>query len=165
MRWGGTPRGEPLRFNEAIMLNGLVFWIILLLMFMAAYAWVRKRTAAGIAMPPRQTGVPPSAISAEARGVLEVKFAPLLVIIGHKVLGKVVQFTGHLNGKSHEMFRKIRETFKSEPLSQLSPRPVVLPGPKTEQATERPRWALPLLFGSGLLEKRIDCLRRKKART
>jgi Zn-dependent protease len=130
-------------------MNGLLFWLILLLVFMAVNAWGARRTAARMAMPRDQTGEAVPAISAEALGALEARLAPMLAITGHKAFGNVVQFTGQLRGKSDEMFRKIRETFKGEPLTPLllegdenDVRLVVLPRPQAEQATERPRWAL-----------------------
>ena len=143
MRWGGTPPGEPLRFNEPIMLNGLVFWIILLLVFMAAYAWVRRRTAASMAMPPGQAGVPLSAISDEACGVLEMRFTPVLGVVHRRSQGKKPRDVS----QDPRDFQK-RATF-----------PTVTRG-GGERSTPR---GCCRLFGS--LEKRIDWLWRKKART
>jgi hypothetical protein len=140
------PRTFPI--NEDFMINGLLFWLILLMVFVAAYALGVRRTAARMAAPP-DLGEPTPAISAEALTSLESKLAPMLAITGHKASGNVVQFTGHLRGKSEEMFRKIREVFKGEPLTPVllegeenDVRLVMLPGAQAEQATARPKWVL-----------------------
>jgi hypothetical protein len=131
------------------MMNALLLWLILLVVFMVAYALGARRTAAKMAAPPGQAGEPTTAISAEALAALQSRLAPMLAITGHKAFGNVVQFTGHLRGKTDEMFRKIREAFAGEPVTPMllegdedDVRLVVLPGRDAEAPVVRPKWAL-----------------------
>lgn len=73
----------------------------------------------------------------------------MLAITGRKAFGNVIQLEGHLRGKADEVFRKIREALKGEPVTPLllegdehDVRVVVLPGAQTAGAVERPKWAL-----------------------
>lgn len=131
-------------------MNALLFWLILLLVFMAAYVLGAQRTAARLkgAAPGRAAEEPP-AIAPEALDALQFRLAPMLAITGHKAFGNVVEFTGHLRGKADEMFGKIREVFAADPVTPIllegeedDVRLVVLPGRETEAAAERPKWAL-----------------------
>ncbi|HEY6971862.1 MAG TPA: site-2 protease family protein [Candidatus Angelobacter sp.] len=131
------------------MMNALLFWVILLLVFMVAYALGARRTAARMGAPPDQSGALAPAISPEALAALESRLAPMLAITGHKAFGNVVQFTGHLRGKAEEMFRKIREAFAGEPVTPMllegdegDVRLLVLPSQQVAQASEKPKWAL-----------------------
>jgi hypothetical protein len=131
------------------MMNALLFWLILLLVFIVAYSLGARRTAARMAPPPGAAGEPPPAIAPETLAALESRLAPMLAITGHKAFGNVVQFTGHLRGKTDEMFRKIRETFAGEPVTPMllegdedDVRLVVLPGRDVEAPVARPKWAL-----------------------
>ena len=131
------------------MMNALLFWVILLLVFMVAYALGARRTAARMGAPPDQSGALAPAISPEALAALESRLAPMLAITGHKAFGNVVQFTGHLRGKAEEMFRKIREAFAGEPVTPMllegdegDVRLLLLPSQQVVQASEKPKWAL-----------------------
>jgi hypothetical protein len=131
------------------MMNALLFWLILLLVFMAAYALGARRTAARMAAPPGPSDSPPRGFSPEALAALESRLAPMLAITGHKAFGNVVQFTGQLKGKTEEMFRKIRDVFAGEPVTPLllegeedDVRLVVLPGNPDARVVEKPKWAL-----------------------
>ena len=90
------------------MINGLLFWLILLAVFYLAYTLGARsavvRLAAGREVPP--------IIPAETLAAIESQLAPLLVITGRKVVGDMFQFEGRLRGKAEEMFRKIREAFR-----------------------------------------------------
>jgi hypothetical protein len=88
------------------MMNALLFWVILLLVFMVAYALGARRTAARIGALPDQSGTPPPTISPAALAALESRLAPMLAITGHKAFGNVVQFTGRLRGKTVSWIRR-----------------------------------------------------------
>ena len=131
------------------MMNALLFWVILLLVFMVAYALGARRTAARMGAPPDQSGALAPAISPEALAALESRLAPMLAITGHKAFGNVVQFRGHLRGKAEEMFRRIREAFAGEPVTPMllegdegDVRLLLLPSQQVVQASEKPKWAL-----------------------
>jgi Peptidase family M50 len=131
------------------MMNALLFWVILLLVFIAAYTLGARRTAARMAAPPGDPGATPSGVPPETVAALESKLAPMLAITGHKAFGSVVQFTGHLRGKTDEMFRKIRDVFAGQPVTPLllegdehDVRLVVLPGNPEATAAQKPKWAL-----------------------
>ncbi|MBV8376363.1 MAG: hypothetical protein JO279_05100 [Verrucomicrobia bacterium] len=51
----------------------------------------------------------------------------MMATTGHKSSGNVGQFSGHLPGKPDEMFRKIRETCKDDPVT-----PMLLEGDEDE---------------------------------
>jgi hypothetical protein len=91
------------------MINGLLFWLVLLFLFYTAYVLGARstmaRTAAAAAVPPI---IPPEKMVA-----MESILSPLLVITGRKVVGEVFQFEGRLRGTAEETFRKIREAFRA----------------------------------------------------
>lgn len=128
------------------MMNALFFWVILMLVFMAASAMGARRTAARSRAAP---GGAPAASPTETVAAMESRLAPMLAITGRKAFGNVVQFEGHLRGRADEVFPKIREVFASEPVTPMllegdenDVRLVVLPGALTARAAERPKWAL-----------------------
>lgn len=128
------------------MMNALLLWMILLIVFMMAYALGARRTASRLQAARGQEGPPP--ISPEALAALESRLSPMLAITGHKAFGNVVQFTGHLRGKADEMFRQIRAVFSGEPVTPLllegdegDVRLVVLPGNAESKIAEKPKWA------------------------
>ena len=98
------------------MMNALLFWLILLLVFMGAYAMGSRRAAARARAAASQT---PPASPPEAVATLESKLAPWLRITGRKAFGNVVQFEGHLRVKAEEVFGKIREAFAGQPVTPL----------------------------------------------
>jgi hypothetical protein len=131
------------------MMNALLFWLILVLVFMAAYTLGARRAAARLRAAPPQAGEPPPTVAPEVLAALQSRLEPMLAITGHKAFGNVVEFTGHLRGKADEMFRKIREAFGGEAVTPLllegeegDVRLVVLPGQQTERTVARPRWAV-----------------------
>ena len=131
------------------MMNALLFWLILLLVFMAAYALGARRTAARMAGSSRFAGEAPPTMPPEELSAFEAKLAPMLAITGHRIFGNVLEFTGHLRGKTDEMFRRIRDAFAGEPVTPMllegeqdEVRLVMLPGRETAPAIERPNWAL-----------------------
>jgi membrane-associated protease RseP (regulator of RpoE activity) len=130
------------------MMNALLLWLILVVVFLVAYALGARRTAARLRATGPQAGEGPPPIAPEALAALESRLAPMLAITGHRAFGNVVEFTGRLRGKTDEMFRKIREAFAGEPLTPLllegedgDVRLVMLPGKQTV-AAGRPKWAL-----------------------
>lgn len=130
------------------MIDALLFWLILLLVFMTDPLGAR-RTAATMAAPRGPSDAPPPGFSPEALAALESRLAPMLAIRGHKAVGNVVQFTGHLGGKTDEMFRKISDVFAGEPVTPLlvegeedDMRLVVLPGNPDAKVVEKPKWVL-----------------------
>jgi hypothetical protein len=128
------------------MINGLLFWLILIFGFYVAYALGARsataRTAAAAAKAP-------PVIPSEKMAAMELKLAPLLTLTGHKSAGDVFQFEGRLRGKAEEVFGKIREAFAGEPVTPLllegeehDVRVVLLPGDPAGRAAGRPNWAL-----------------------
>lgn len=135
-------------------MNGLLFWLILLLAFYVAYA-LGIRTA----MLRAAAAAPPPAVPSEKMAAAESKLIPVLNITGRKAVGDVLQFEGTLRGKTEEVFQKIREAFKGEPVTPLmlegetnEVRVVVLPKAMTSPAAKATRWWLHwLLFGATLM--------------
>ena len=127
------------------MINGLLFWLILLFVFYVAYALGVRNAAARLAAA-RQA---PPVIPSEKLAAIEVKLAPLMFITGRKAAGDVFQFEGRLKGGANEIFRRLRETFAGEPVTPLlleggenDVRVVVLPGDKSAAVAGRPKWWL-----------------------
>jgi membrane-associated protease RseP (regulator of RpoE activity) len=127
------------------MINGLLFWLVLLGLFYFAYVLGGRR---GAARGAAQRAVPP-VISSEKMAAMESKLAPLLVITGRKTIGEIIQFEGHLQGGAEEAFQKIREAFAGEAVTPLllegehnDVRVVVLPGQMATPTVERPKWGL-----------------------
>lgn len=127
------------------MINGLLFWLILLFLFYTAYVLGARstmaRAAAAAAVPPV---IPPEKMAA-----MELRLSPLLVITGRKVVGEVLQFEGQLRGQTEETFKKIREAFSGETVTPLllegeanDVRVLILPGEMGAAAAEKPKWAL-----------------------
>lgn len=132
------------------MMSALLFWLILVVVFLAAYTLGARRTAARFksAAPPQPSeGLP--GIAPDEVAALQSRLAPMLAITGHKAFGDVVEFTGHLRGKTEEMFRQIREAFTGEAVTPLllegeegDVRVVMLPGQQVDRPAVRPKWAL-----------------------
>jgi membrane-associated protease RseP (regulator of RpoE activity) len=156
------------------MMNAFLFWLVLVLVFVLAYSLGAQRTAVKRKAAQGQVNEAP-AIAPETLAALRSKLAPMLAITGHKALGNVVQFTGHLRGEPEEMFRKIREAFAADPVTPMllegeenDVRLVVLPGRQTETKSERTNWVVPslLLFATlltttwaGALDAGVDLLK------
>jgi Peptidase family M50 len=130
-------------------MNALLFWMILMLVFLVAYALGAQRAAARsrAAREPALEGVP--SVGPETLAALQSRLAPMLAITGYKAFGNVVQFTGHLRGQSDEVFRKIREAFAGEPVTPLllegeenDVRVVIMPGRQAESEPKPANWAL-----------------------
>jgi hypothetical protein len=100
-------------------MNALLFWMILMLVFLVAYALgvQRAKARSRATREPALEGAP--SVGPETLAALQSRLAPMLAITGYKALGNVVQFTGHLRGKSDEVFRRIREAFAGEPVTPL----------------------------------------------
>jgi len=131
------------------MINALLFWLILVLVFMVAYFLGARRAAARLSAAAGQSSEAPPTLPPEALTALQAKLAPMLTVTGHKAFGSVVEFTGHLRGKADEMFRKIREALAGESVTPMllegeedDVRLIVLPGRELEQAAERPKWVV-----------------------
>ena len=139
-------------------MNALLFWMILMLAFLVAYALGVQRAKARwrATREPALEGVP--SVGPETLAALQSRLAPMLAITGFKALGNVVQFTGHLRGKSDEVFRRIREAFAGEPVTPLllegeenDVRVVIMPGRQAESEPKPANWALHwLLFAATL---------------
>jgi Zn-dependent protease len=133
------------------MINGLLFWLILLFVFYVAYTLGTRRVMARTA-----AAEAPPVIPTEKLAAIEAKLTPMMFITGRKAVGDVFQFEGQLKGAADETFREIREAFAGEPVSPLlleggenDVRVVGLPDKKT--AAERPKWWLHwLLFAATL---------------
>jgi len=128
-------------------MNALLLWLILMFVFMVAYTLVARRTANRATARGAGDDKQP-AITAEALAALGSKVSPMLDITGHKAMGNVVQFTGHLRGRADEMFRKVRDALAADPVTPLllegdehDARLLLLPGRQTEEA-DRPNWIL-----------------------
>ena len=98
------------------MTNGFIVWLVLLAGFYFAYAFGARVTSARLAAA---QGEKPAAIPAGELTTYESKLAPILAITGHKGQGGILQFEGQLRGKSEDMFGRIREVFKGEPVTPL----------------------------------------------
>lgn len=137
------------------MINGLLFWFILLALFFFAYMMGMRRAAARLAA---ERAVPP-VIPTDKMAALEAKLHPLMFITGRKFAGDTFQFEGHLRGEPDETFRQIRAAFADEPVtpmllegSEHDVRVLVLPGQMAAQGTEAPNWAVHwLLFGATIV--------------
>jgi membrane-associated protease RseP (regulator of RpoE activity) len=130
-------------------MNALLFWLILMLVFMVAYALGAQRMAVASKAARDQINQEAPTVAPETLSALQSRLAPMMVITGHKALGNVVQFTGHLRGKSDDIFRKIRQSFERDPVTPMllqgeqdEVRLVFLPGRQTEPGPERANWAL-----------------------
>ena len=140
-------------------MNALLLWLILMLVFVAAYALGAQRMAAKSRAAREQVNEAAPAVAPETLAALQSRLAPMLAVTGHKAFGDVVQFTGHLKGESDEMFRKIREVFAGDPVIPMllegednDVRLVILPQQQTEAEPKRVNWALHwLLFFATLV--------------
>lgn len=127
-------------------MNPLFFWLILLLVFLAAYLMGTRSAAArsrGVS-PDVPPDCPPEVITG-----LEARLSPWLEVTGRKNVGNTIEFEGRLRGKADAMFRRIREALAEEPVTPLllegeedDVRVVVVPQPGRLLAPERPRWVL-----------------------
>jgi membrane-associated protease RseP (regulator of RpoE activity) len=80
---------------------------------------------------------------------IESKLAPMLAITGRKVSGDIFQFEGKLRGNADDMFRKIQDVFKGEPVTPIllegegtEVRVRLLPGVEKAAPEKQPRWWL-----------------------
>ena len=127
------------------MMNGLLFWLVLLVLFYVAYAFGARNAAARLAA---QHAGPP-VIPTDEMAAVEAKLSPMMIITGRKFAGDVFQFEGRLRGGAEEMFGKIREAFAGESVTPLllegeanDVRVMVVPGSMAAPAAQRPNWAL-----------------------
>jgi hypothetical protein len=157
-------------------MNSLLLWMILMLVFMAAYALGAQRAAARSRAARGRAIEAAPAVAPETLAALQSRLAPMLAITGYKAFGNVVQFTGHLRGKSDEMFRKIREAFAGDPITPLllegdenDVRVVIMPGRQAESEPKPTKWTLHwLLFAvtlatttwAGALHAGVNLLRQ-----
>lgn len=136
------------------MANAFIVWLILLAGFTIASSFAARVAAAKLAAT---HPAPPPAIPAGVLTAFERKLEPILAITGHKGQGGILQFEGKLRGKTEEMFSKMREAFRGEPVT-----PMLLEGeghevrvlflPSQEQAPkENPNWLLHALLFVGAL--------------
>jgi len=131
------------------MMNGLLFWLILLAVFIGAYFLGARRTAARMAGSSPGPGGATPGFSPEGVAALQAKVEPMLEVTGHQFLGNVLEFTGHLRGRADEVFRRLRETFSGQAVTPMllegerhDVRLVMLPGEKPAGVEARPNWAL-----------------------
>jgi len=127
------------------MMNGLLFWLLLLAVFYFAYSLGARGTAARIAAD----RTAPPVIPSDKLAAAEAKVAPMMSITGRKAVGDAFQFEGHLKGPPDESFRLIRQAFAGEAVTPVmldgdanDVRLVVLPGRANARAGEKPKWWL-----------------------
>jgi hypothetical protein len=134
------------------MMNALLFWLILALVFFLAYT---LGTQNALRLAAQQKGTPP--VPKEALDALESKLLPLLAVTRRKVMGNAFEFDGILRGRAEETFRGIREAFSGGTLKPLllegeenEVRVLLVPKQQVEQeAAQRPKWWLHwLLFAA-----------------
>jgi membrane-associated protease RseP (regulator of RpoE activity) len=130
-------------------MNALLFWLLLMLVFMVAYALGAQSTALRARAERNQLEQAAPRVAPETLAALQSRLAPMLGITGHKTVGNTVQFTGHLKGQSEEMFRRIREAFAHDPVTPMllegeenDVRVVLLPRQQTEPESKPDNWAL-----------------------
>jgi membrane-associated protease RseP (regulator of RpoE activity) len=130
-------------------MNALLFWLLLMLVFMVAYALGAQSTAFRARAERGQLEQAAPTVAPETLAALQSRLEPMLSMTGHKTVGNVVQFTGHLKGQSEEMFRRIREAFAHDPITPMllegeenDVRVVLLPGQQTERESKPENWAL-----------------------
>lgn len=127
-------------------MNGLLFCLILLVIFYIAYAMgVRAATLRAAAS---STPAPPI-IPTETLTDMESRLAPMLAVTGRKVSGDAFQFEGHLRGAAEDMFLKIRDAFAGDDVTPLllegehhDVRVLILPGKNLTPSASRPNWFL-----------------------
>ena len=127
------------------MMNALLFWLILMVLFFFAYTMGMRRVLSRFAAqsPARPT------IPTEKLAAFESKLEPMMVIEGHKIVGDIIQIEGRLKGEPDSTFRQIREAFADELVTPLlleggenNVRVVFLPEKAGEPAAEKPNWIL-----------------------
>jgi membrane-associated protease RseP (regulator of RpoE activity) len=125
-----------------MIINALLFWVILMFAFYFVYMIGARSAAARIVSAPPP--LPPVDLAS-----FESRLAPMLVITGHKIAGKVFEIHGRLKGGAEEMFRRIREAFSGEPVVPVLVEGergevsiVFLPQDAVPAATGRPKWWL-----------------------
>jgi membrane-associated protease RseP (regulator of RpoE activity) len=130
-------------------MNALLFWLLLMLVFMVAYALGAQSTAFRARAERGQLEQAAPTVAPETLAALQSRLEPMLSMTGHKTVGNTVQFTGHLKGQSEEMFRRIREAFAHDPITPMllegeenDVRVVLLPGQQTERESKPENWAL-----------------------
>jgi membrane-associated protease RseP (regulator of RpoE activity) len=127
-------------------MNGLLFWLILILVFWVAWSLGARSAAVRAAVRTE----PEPAISMDTLADWESRLAPMIVITGRKAAGLVARFEGRLRGASGDMFRRIREVFAGEPVTPMllegegdQVQVLVLPeSPREAAAPEQPKWWL-----------------------
>ena len=100
-------------------MNAFLFWLILILLFFLAYGLGAQRTAVRLRAERDQIGKASPAIAPERLAALQARVEPMLAVTGHKVVGNIVQLSGHLRGEPDEMFGKIREAFAGDPITPM----------------------------------------------
>jgi membrane-associated protease RseP (regulator of RpoE activity) len=130
-------------------MNAFLFWLILMLVFFLAYGLGAQRAAVKLRAERDQIGKAPPAIAPETLAALQARVEPMLAVTGHKVVGNIVQLSGHLRGDPDEMFGKIREAFAGDPITPMllegdqgDVNLVFLPAEKAEPKPWRVNWPL-----------------------
>jgi len=134
------------------MINALFFWLVMMLVFYIAYVLGARSQAARLAAAEKDT-LPP--VPSDKQIAFESKLTPMVTITGRKSSEGIFQFEGTLRGKAEEMFNKISEVFRGEPIKPLlmegegnDVRVVLLPDHLAE-AEVKPKWWLHwLLFAA-----------------
>jgi Zn-dependent protease len=151
-------------------MNGLLFWIVLLVGFYLAYRMGARGAAAKAAAERNDPPYPDPAAAA-----IEARLEPVLAVTGRRVRGGALQFEGRPRAGPEETARRLREIFAGEPVT-----PVLLEGeedhvrvmllalPEPGPRRDRPRWGLHwLLFAAtvatttwaGALDAGVNLLR------
>jgi membrane-associated protease RseP (regulator of RpoE activity) len=136
------------------MINALLLWIILLGGFYFAYT-MGAASAAARRNKEREHLPEPPEVPSEKLAASAAKLAPLMAITGHKAVGDVFQFEGHLRGPAEKIFPQIESAFADGPLTPLllegdhhDVRVLVMPkeklGERAGRKEDRPNWALHL---------------------
>lgn len=129
------------------MMNGILFWCLLLAVFYAAFALVNRYWGrrAVVALQP------PPVIPAERLAAWEAKLAPLMAITSHQVEGEIIEFEGNLKEDAEEAYPRIREAFAEDSVSPLllegedhQTRVLLAPATLVHPASvsSRPNWGL-----------------------
>jgi hypothetical protein len=127
------------------MINALLFWVILIVLFYLAYALGARNAMARAAVA---AAAAPPVIPTGKLDAMESKLEPMMMVTGRKAAGDVLQFEGRLRGRAEDMFQKIREAVAGEAVTPLllegdqhDVRVVIMPG-TAAPPVERPNWVL-----------------------
>jgi membrane-associated protease RseP (regulator of RpoE activity) len=127
------------------MINGLLCWLLLLVVFYIAYTMGARHATARAAAAAK---VPP-VIPTEKMAAMESKLEPMLAVTGRKASGDVIQFEGTLRGGTGQTFQAIRKAFADDEVTPLllegeqnDVRVLMLPEKPPASSAERPHWAL-----------------------